>query len=100
MKTKEIYLWFETDIPLMVQKICLNDFLFWFKENIVDQCVYHKISKSKFILLVLYVNDILLTNNDLNLLHETKRFLSKNFDIKDLGNASFVLSIQIHCDHS
>lgn len=84
----------------MVHKISLNDFLFWLKENIVDQCVYHKINRSKFILLVLYVNDILLANNDLNLLHETKRFLSKNFDIKDLGNASFVLGIHIHRDHS
>ncbi|RDY01822.1 hypothetical protein CR513_14801, partial [Mucuna pruriens] len=29
------------------------------------------------------------------LLHETKRFLTKNFEIKDLGEASFVLDIQM-----
>ncbi|KAJ4710363.1 Retrovirus-related Pol polyprotein from transposon TNT 1-94 [Melia azedarach] len=34
------------------------------------------------------------------LLHETKRFLAKNFEMKDLGDASFVLGIQIHRDRS
>ena len=63
---------------------------FSFKENIVDQCMYHKINVSKFILLLLYVYDILLASNDIGLLHETKRFLSNNFEMKDLGNASYV----------
>ena len=75
---------------------------FGFKKNVVDQCIYHKISGSKFILLVLYVDDILLASNDIGLLHETKIFLSKNFEMKGLGNASFVLDIQTYrdCSHS
>ena len=32
---------------------------FYFHENIVDRCIYRKISGSKFIFLVLYVDDIL-----------------------------------------
>ncbi|RDX85156.1 hypothetical protein CR513_33689, partial [Mucuna pruriens] len=47
--------------------------------NVVDDCVYHKFSGSKYILLVLYVDDILLASSDIGLLHETKRFLMKNF---------------------
>ncbi|KAL0368210.1 UNVERIFIED_CONTAM: Retrovirus-related Pol polyprotein from transposon TNT 1-94 [Sesamum calycinum] len=39
-------------------------------------------------------------NNDIGLLHETKRFLAKNFEIKDLGEASYVLGIEIHRDCS
>ncbi|KAL6335947.1 hypothetical protein AAG906_003572 [Vitis piasezkii] len=50
--------------------------------NIVDQCIYLKCSGSKFIILVLYVDDILLASSD------------------DLGNASFVLGIQIYRDRS
>ena len=69
------------------------NFSFYLKENIVDQYIYHKINGSKFILLVLYVDDILLTNNNIGLLHETKRFLTNDFEIKDLGNASFMLGI-------
>nr|CAN74255.1 hypothetical protein VITISV_039608 [Vitis vinifera] len=49
---------------------------FSFMENVIDQCVYHKVSGSKIILLVLYVDDIFLASNDLSLLHEVKRFLS------------------------
>ncbi|RVX10980.1 Retrovirus-related Pol polyprotein from transposon TNT 1-94 [Vitis vinifera] len=32
------------------------------------------------------------------LLHEVKQFLSKNFDMKDMGEASYVIGIKIHRD--
>jgi len=73
---------------------------FSFETNIVEDCVYHKYSRSKYTLLILYVDDILLATNDKKILHETKRFLSKKFEIKDLGEASFVLGIQIYRDRS
>ena len=43
---------------------------------------------------------MLLATNDLNLLCDTKKFLSSNFEMKDLGNASYVLGIQIYQDRS
>ena len=64
-----------------------------FEENKVDQCIYLKISESKYIFLVLYVDDILLACNDIGLLHETKQLLSETFNMKDLRDASFVLGI-------
>jgi hypothetical protein len=42
------------------------------------------------------VDDILLASSDVSLLLETKRFLSSNFDMKDLGEVSFILGIEIH----
>ena len=66
----------------------------------VDDCIYHKFSGSKHIYLVLYVDDILLATNDIGMLHETKRFLSMKFEMKDLDDASFMLGIQIHRDRS
>ena len=71
-----------------------------FVDNKVDHCVYLKNSGSKLIFLVLYVDDILLSSNDLDLLNKTKGLLSKNFDMKDLGEASFVLGIEILRDRS
>ena len=44
---------------------------FSFTENVVDHCIYLKISGSKFMILVLYVDDILLASNDLGMIHET-----------------------------
>ena len=46
------------------------------------------------------MDDIPLASSDLGLLHETKRMLSNNFDMKDLGEASFVLGIEIHRNRS
>ena len=71
---------------------------FGFEVNAVDDCVYHKFYGSKHIFL--YVDDILLATNDIGMLHETKRILSRNFEMKDLGDTSFVLGIQIHRDRS
>lgn len=73
---------------------------FGFKENIVDRCIYLKISGRKLIILVLYVDDILLATNDLGLLHQTNGFLSKNFAMKDMGEASYVIGIEIFRDRS
>lgn len=73
---------------------------FGFQENKLDGCVYLKVSGSKFIFLILYVDDILLATNALSLLHETKMFFSKNFEMKDMKDASFVLGIEIHRDRS
>ena len=59
---------------------------FGFKENEVDNCIYIKVKGGKFIILILYVDDILLASSDKNMLHETKDFLSSHFDMKDLGD--------------
>jgi hypothetical protein len=69
---------------------------FAFKENEKDNCIYAKFGSEKFILRILYVDDILLASSDVSLLLETKRFLSLNFDMKDLSEGSFVLRIEIH----
>ncbi|KAL5815400.1 hypothetical protein ACOSQ4_026041 [Xanthoceras sorbifolium] len=71
---------------------------FGFVENIMDQCIYQKVSGSKICFLVLYVDDILLATNDKGLLHEVKQFLSENFDMKDMGEASYVIGIKIRRD--
>ena len=38
-------------------------------------------------------------SSDLGLLHETKQFIS-NFEMKDLGEVSYVIGIEIHKDKS
>ena len=71
---------------------------FGFEENIMDQCIYQKVSGSKTCFIILYVDDILLASNDKGLLHEVKQFLSKNFEMKDMGDASYVIGIKIDRD--
>ena len=45
--------------------------------------------------LVLYVDDILLIGNDVGHLTDIKKWLATQFQMKDLGNAQYVLGIQI-----
>ena len=68
---------------------------FGFEENIMDKCIYQKVSGRKICFLILYVDDILLATNDRGLMHEAKQFLSKHFDMKDMGDASYVIGIKI-----
>ena len=74
--------------------------LYGFIENIVDRYVYIKVSGRKFIILVLYIDDILLTANDVGLLHDIKKFLSKKFEMKDMDEAFYVIGIEIFYDRS
>ena len=57
-----------------------------FKEKIVNQCIHMKVSGSKYIFLVLYVDDILLTANDTDLVVKTKHLLFSYFDKGYLGS--------------
>ena len=49
---------------------------------------------------MLYADDIMLATNGKSLLYEVKQFLSKNFDMKDMGEASYVIGIEIHRERS
>ena len=60
--------------------------------------MYKKISGSAVVFLILYVDDILLIGNDVGNLSSVKLWLSQQFDMKDLGEANYVLGIRIFRD--
>jgi hypothetical protein len=57
--------------------------------------MYLKWSNNSFIILSLYVDDILIARNDKDIIFTTKRWLSSNFEMKDIGEASYVLGVKI-----
>ena len=71
-----------------------------FIENEDELCVYKKISGSEINFVVHYVDDILLTGNDVGMLSSVKAWLLKNFSMKDLGEATYILGIRIYRDRS
>ena len=57
-------------------------------------------SGSSVAFLILYVDDILLMGNDIELLESIKAYLNKCFSMKDLGEAAYILGIKIYRDRS
>jgi hypothetical protein len=65
-----------------------------------DHCVYSKQVGNHFIYAVLYVDDMLLVGNNMDVIKEVKSHLSSKFDMKDLGVANFILEMEIKRDHA
>ena len=63
-----------------------------------DHCIYTKRSKDKFVILSLYVDDILISGNDKEYTNDIKAWLSSNFEKKDMGEVSYILGVKISRD--
>ena len=59
-----------------------------FKMMEENHCVYLKCSNNSFVILSLYVDDILLARNSKKMIDIAKKCLSSNFEMKDMGEAS------------
>ena len=57
--------------------------------------MYIKHSNNYFIILSLYVDDILIAGNDKKLIDVTKKWLSPNFEMKDMREANYVLGVNV-----
>ena len=68
---------------------------FSFEQNLDEPYVYKRHRDKVVIFLVLYVDDILLNGNDLGVISSVKIWLSSQFDMKDLGEASYILGIKL-----
>ena len=65
-----------------------------------DHYVYVKRLGKSLLILSLYVDDILLARNDMEMIVTTKRWLSSIFEMKDMGEANYVLGVKIFKDRS
>src|SRR3954447_406582 len=71
---------------------------FGFVPNCYEACIYKKVSGSSVTFLVLYVDDILIIGNDINMLNNVKSYFNKCFSMKYLGEAFYILGIKIYRD--
>ena len=62
--------------------------------------MYKKVRGGSEAFLILYVDDMLLIGNDTEFLDSIKGYLNKNFSMKDLGEAAYILGIKIYRDRS
>jgi len=63
--------------------------------NEADKCVYYRYGGGQGVILCLYVDDILIFGTSTSVIDEIKSFLSRCFDMKDLGPADVILNIKL-----
>ncbi|KAK1601274.1 hypothetical protein QYE76_017228, partial [Lolium multiflorum] len=66
-----------------------------FVVNEADKCVYYCHGGGEGVILCLYVDDILIFGTSLTVIKEVKEFLSRCFEMKDLGVADVILNIKL-----
>jgi hypothetical protein len=69
-----------------------------FTKSKKDNCLYTKFNGDVKVFLLLYVDDILYTSNSKDEMEKLKNVLANSFKIKDMGNVSKYLGIQVEQD--
>ena len=67
-----------------------------YKKTTSNHCVFvHKFSDDDFVILLLYVDDILIVDRNVSRIDKLKKQLRKSFSMKDLGPIKKILGIRI-----
>lgn len=66
-----------------------------YHQSQADHTMFYKHStKGKFVVLIVYVDDIILTSDDIEKLARLKRKLAEDFEIKDMGALKYFLGME------
>nr|GEV42418.1 peroxidase 72 [Tanacetum cinerariifolium] len=66
-----------------------------FQINKCDKCVYVKQYKNAFVIIFVYVDDMLIMRTNMDVINPTKKMLHSSFDMKDIGEDDVILGKSI-----
>ena len=66
-----------------------------FRINECDKCVYIKDTANGYVIMCLYIDDMLIIDSNNDIIKATKRMLINKFNIKDLGFVDVILGMKI-----
>ena len=66
-----------------------------FKINEGDKCVYVKDTEHGYVIVCLYIDDMLIISSDDKMITSIKNMLNSKFSMKDLGLANVILGIKV-----
>lgn len=67
----------------------------WYSQCNADHTVFFKHKGSSITILAIYVDDIVITRDDVEEITSLKKKLGRSFEIKDLGRLRYFLGIEI-----
>jgi len=62
---------------------------------VIDHFLFINSSEGSFTILLMYVDDIILSRNDKEKIERIKQALNQTFQIKDLGNLRYFICLEI-----
>jgi hypothetical protein len=60
-----------------------------------DHSIYISRTQKETLIVAIYVDDLLLVGNSMDVINDFKLFLNEEYKMKDLGEAKFILGIKI-----
>ena len=66
-----------------------------FQVSAFDPCLYIKVVNGHYVLVLVYVDDVLVTGSSGNLIEQTKCELKTRFEMTDSGKCTFVMGIEL-----
>ena len=71
-----------------------------FASSLSDSSLFIKRHRSSTVIILVYVDDLIITGNDSSLIDQVIKLLSHEFDCRDLGSLGFFLGMEILSDSS
>jgi hypothetical protein len=68
---------------------------FGYKQSHADHTLFTKKFIGKIVVLIVYVDDIIMTGNDVDEILNLKSSLAQEFEIKDLGSLRYFLGMEV-----
>ncbi|KAA8517060.1 hypothetical protein F0562_017122 [Nyssa sinensis] len=66
-----------------------------FTPSAYDSALFFRTTGAGIILILLYVDDMIITGDDLSGIRDLQHFLSQNFEMKDLGQLNYFLGLEV-----
>jgi hypothetical protein len=73
------------------KEICNKGFL----QSNADHTLFYKNHQGRIVILIVYVDDIIITGNDEREMVQLKKDLARSFEVKDLGHLHYFLGIEV-----
>jgi len=71
-----------------------------FTQSTYDPCLYYKRSMKDLVIVMLYVDDVIITGTNNTMQDEVRNYLKKSFEMTDLGECKFLLGIELIKDNT